>query len=99
MSEVFRIEQIRREKLEKKADDDAVRADVEKLSKYGELQTIDALAGGDVLKYNEVLKLTIGTVINKLAYDKEKAEYQERLMKVKRKNAERDSRNNRRGRK
>lgn len=63
-------------------------AGVEKLAVYGELQTIDALAEGDVLKYNAILRVSIGTIINKLSYDKDKAQYQKRLYEIKSKNKE-----------
>jgi len=43
---------------------------------------MDALAQGDVTKYNEVLLIDFTTVITKLYYDKEVADYQKRYMKV-----------------
>ena len=100
--DVARIDKERTQRLRTKADEDAVKARFEKVARWDEFATIDALAKGDILKYNDVLELTIGTVINKLEYDKDKAEYQERLYNVKKKkaerNAERNKGNNRRRR-
>lgn len=53
-------------------------AGCEKLDKYGDFATIDALANGDITRYKEVEKMTISTVLVKLKYDSDKAEYQDR---------------------
>lgn len=46
------------------------------------MATIDALAQGDVLKYDAVEKLPIALALFKLTYDKSVNEYQERLRGV-----------------
>lgn len=57
-------------------------AGIEKLSWAGHMATVDALAGGDVLRYDAVLRLPISTALFKLKYDRSIREYQERLMEV-----------------
>ena len=62
-------------------------ANIAELDKFGSFKTIDALAQGDILKYNEVLKCSYITVVTKMQYGNAVAQYQERLMKVKQRNA------------
>jgi len=46
------------------------------------MSTIDALAKGDPLKYDEAEKLPISVALFKLTWDKSVNEYQERLTEV-----------------
>lgn len=46
------------------------------------MATIDALAQGDVLRYDQVERLPISTALFKLTYDKAVNAYQERLARV-----------------
>lgn len=57
-------------------------ANVMKLGFAGHMATIDALAKGDPLKYNEAERLPIAVALFKLTYDKEVNEYQERLYEI-----------------
>jgi len=52
------------------------------LDVFKEHKTIDALAGGDILKYEQVLEMPYETVFVKLWYEKEMAEYQKRLHEI-----------------
>lgn len=52
------------------------------LDKFGIFKTIDALAGGDVLKYEAVLALDVNTIFTKLAYNQEVDAFQDRLNEV-----------------
>ena len=54
-----------------------------RLSKLGILPTIDNLAGGDILKYNEILELPYITVFKKLMLDRIKADIQHDMEKIK----------------
>ena len=53
------------------------------MDKFGVFKTMDALAGGDLLKYDEVLKQEYSTIVMKLQYDMEINQYQERLFEIK----------------
>jgi len=46
------------------------------------MATIDALAGGDALKYEEAEQLPISVALFKLMYDKGVSEYQKRYAEV-----------------
>ena len=62
-------------------------AKIAELDKFGHFKTVDALAGGDILKYNDVLKVSYITVVTKMQYSAEVNKYQERLAKVKKRKA------------
>jgi hypothetical protein len=64
-----------------------VKARVKELDKFGDFKTIDALAGGDVTKYDEVLKIPLNTALLKLYYSKEVNDFRERLSVVHSNNA------------
>lgn len=52
--------------LSTNADDKLINAGSEQLNQFGDLNTIDALAGGDILKWEMILKLDWWDVFNKL---------------------------------
>ena len=54
----------------------------ELFNKYGVFNIIDQLAGGDVLKWDEVLKIECATVLIKLCMEADKKEFQRRLGEV-----------------
>jgi hypothetical protein len=49
--------------------------------KWGWYQSINHLAGEDLLRFDAITKLPIHTVLTKLSYDKEKADIESREMK------------------
>lgn len=49
---------------------------------YGALATVDALAGGNVLKWNDVLKMDVNTIFVKLLIDAEKSIIEARQMDI-----------------
>ena len=57
-----------------------------RLGKLGILPTVDSLAGGDILKFQEILDLKYITVFNKLRLDRIKADIQGDMEKIKTKN-------------
>jgi hypothetical protein len=63
-------------------------ADGSKLGKFHFWQTIDKLAKGDLLKYEEVCEIGINMLFLKLEMDAENAAYQERYL-INQKNANR----------
>lgn len=63
-------------------DSDHVLAGIKRFEKYGINNTIDALAGGDMLKWEEVLLMPYGVVFMKLRMNKEKVLFQRNLRKV-----------------
>ena len=71
-------------------------ANVARFDKFGELNIIDSLAGGDILNYEKVEKLDVATAWAKLYLEKEKIEYQRALQKNAEKDARKNSKRNRR---
>lgn len=67
-------------------------AKIDKLDVFKEVNTIDALAGGDILKWEKVVNLEYELVFVKLYKSKLEAEYQERLSKVLKAKSEREAR-------
>lgn len=57
-------------------------AGIQKLQPFGILSTVDALANGDMLKYDEVMLQRYCDVFAKLKFDYEKSEFQTRYNKV-----------------
>jgi hypothetical protein len=57
-------------------------AGIDKLNVLGSINIIDALAQGDVLKYEQVLKLNYNVAFVKLYKNKLESDYRERLKKV-----------------
>lgn len=65
-----------------KIDTVAVRAGVDRLDLFGYLNTLDSLAGGNVLLYDEIRNLPYSVYFAKLLLNKEVSEYQERYRKI-----------------
>tara|TARA_R110000803_G_scaffold52326_1_gene107707 strand:- start:12986 stop:13246 length:261 start_codon:yes stop_codon:yes gene_type:complete len=82
LESLHRIEKTWEKQLEKKPTKNEMAANVMKLGFAGHMATIDALAKGDPLKYNEAERLPIAVALFKLTYDKEVNEYQERLYEI-----------------
>jgi hypothetical protein len=66
-------------RLETETDDKLINAGIEKLNVFGELNVIDVLAGGDILKWKKVLKLAWIDVYNKLYKNKIEQEIRDNL--------------------
>lgn len=64
-------------------DNEEIEAGLSNLNKFGRLSSIDALAGGDILKHNQIIELPYSRVFTKLFLEHEKAKYQRTLIKIK----------------
>lgn len=49
---------------------------------FGVFNVVDALAKGDVLKWDEVLQIECATVLIKMKLDQERNKFEQRLQKV-----------------
>ena len=81
-SEVERINNIENILLSYEPTNEEIEAGMDGMAKFSAIIQIDALAGGDVLKYESIRKLTYEDGLTKLALDKERNEYQKRYMKI-----------------
>lgn len=61
---------------------DQLNAGIKKLTKYGAMVTVDILAGGDILKYDETLNMSYGDIRMKMLIDKDVNDYKEKLQKI-----------------
>lgn len=59
-----------------------VQAGVDRLGSFGKLSTVHTLANGDILKHGQILSLQYNHVFATLRFEKEKALYSERLVKL-----------------
>ncbi len=66
-------------------------AGIDSLRKFGRLSTIDALAGGDILKHNEIVELPYSRVFTKMYLELEKSKFQKALIKIKSNSKRNDS--------
>lgn len=64
--EIEAIQQLESRYLQSQPDPDMIAAGVNDLNEFGELNVIDSLAGGDILKWDEVGKLPYHKVFDKL---------------------------------
>lgn len=87
-NEILRLVKRDKQYLDRKPDADLTLAGINSLDKFGEMKIIDSLAGGDSLKYNEVLALEYDVVFKKLWYNVELEEFRKRLYRVKTKRAQ-----------
>jgi len=81
-SEIERVNVIENQLLSHDPSPEEVEAGLEGFGRFSPIIQIDNLAGGDVLKYNDVRALVYEDALTKLALDKEKSDYQRRLTKV-----------------
>lgn len=76
-----------------KPEDIEVRAGVEgHFKKFGIINTIDALANGDILKWEKVEMLTYSMVFVKLCIHKENVLYQRKIRRLKQEEANKNQR-------
>ena len=92
MEEIIRLKEIQRTWLASESDTDSVQAGAKDLTQFGAFAMIDALAHGDITRFETVLKQDIITVLTKLKYDKDVTDFQKRLHAIKQRNAKNDSR-------
>ncbi len=67
------------QKLDTETENDLIVAGIDDLNKFGDLNTIDALAGGDILRWQQILELTYEDVYNKLLKTKTEEDIKKRL--------------------
>ncbi len=58
------------------------RAGIDKFNQFGANNTIDALAGGDILKYEQILKIDYNTIFVKLYRSKIEHDYEKKYSKI-----------------
>lgn len=66
-------------KLQTDVDNDLVASGIDELNVFGDLNVIDALAGGDILKWEKVLELSYEDVYNKLLKNKKENDIKRNL--------------------
>jgi len=76
---IYRLEN---QYLSSPPDADLVKAGVSELDQFGELNVIDHLAGGDILKWKKVKKLPYYTVFDKLHKSKVEAQIHKNYQKI-----------------
>jgi len=80
--EIIRLVGRDKKYLEQKPDADLTLAGIDKLSKFAEMRIIDALAEGDLLKYEKILEMEYDVIFRKLWYVAEQSSFKERYMKI-----------------
>lgn len=83
VEEVKNLYEVEKQKLFKKPTQKQIAAGIEEFDQLDDIPVIDALAGGDVRRWNEILELPYGQVLRKLLLNKIQNEYNERLSKQK----------------
>lgn len=71
-----------KENLNFKATTEQMRAGIDKFNQFGRTNTIDTLANGDLLKYEDVLKMDVNTVLTKLKRMKIEGDYQRNYSQI-----------------
>ena len=83
VEEVENVYEVEKMKLHKKPTQKQISAGIEEFDQLDDVPTIDALAGGDIGKWDEVLELPYGKVLRKMLLSKIQNEYNERYSKLK----------------
>lgn len=65
IDELGKVNKMESDNLASQPDIDKIAAGIDELNIFGEMNTIDQLAGGDILKWNEVMKLPYQDVFDK----------------------------------
>lgn len=79
MAAYIKIEQ---EQLHSEPTAEQKRAGIGKFSRFGRMNTVDALAGGDITKYDEVYKIDVKTALIKQMQMKVEAVYERNYSKI-----------------
>lgn len=77
-----RLKKLEVDKLGKGVNSDMKQAGLNKLDVFGDFSLIDKVAGGDVLKYDQVLGLEYYVILNKLSLDLERSLFERRYNEV-----------------
>lgn len=88
-SSLERIVQLERDYLTNQPDNDLINAGIESLNELGDLNVIDMLAGGDVLKWDSIKKMPYHQVFDKLRKNKLETDIQRSLQKIQRQKSKR----------
>lgn len=83
VKEIEKINKMESAALNYKPDSQEVAAGINDFSKFGSFLQFEKLAGGDILKIDEVKKLPYDICFTKLYLDSEKSQFEKRLMKLK----------------
>ena len=83
VEEVEGIYAVEKQKLYKKPTQKQVSAGIEDFEQLDDIPSIDALAGGDIMKWNMILDLPYGQVLRKFLLTKIQNEYNERYSTLK----------------
>ena len=81
-SEVERVNIIENELLSYEPTPEEIEAGLDVFGKFSPILQIDSLAGGDILRYNDVRNIPYEDGLTKLALDKERNDYQRRFNKI-----------------
>jgi hypothetical protein len=76
------INQLESEQLQSLPDAEMTNAGIENFNQFGIINTIDALAGGDILKWKKVIKMSYIDVFTKLKKNKVESEYNKSYSKI-----------------
>lgn len=79
---MFKVIDIEQKQLYVKPDMNHIRAGVKMFEELGSFNTIDALAGGDILKHEQVQLLEYNTAFMKLLHNKKTNLFQKNLSEV-----------------
>ncbi|WP_187248556.1 hypothetical protein [Mesonia sp. K4-1] len=80
VNEIFKAEKM---KLFKKPTHKQINAGIEDFDQLGEVPSIDNMASGNILKWDEVQEMPYGLVMRKMLLNRVQSEYEERLAKQK----------------
>lgn len=80
--ELERIFNLEKEYLSNEPDADSINAGIRDFDELGEINTIDNLAGGDVLKWEEIKRLPYHTVFDKLRKNTIENKFNKRYQKI-----------------
>lgn len=81
-NEIIRLVGRDKKYLDSRPDPELTLAGIDKLSHFGEMRIIDQLAEGDLVKYDEILKMEYDVVFKKLWYMKEMNDLTERVNRI-----------------
>ncbi len=70
--------------MENEPDPDEQEAGIDVFSKYQELNDLETLSGGDVLKWNDVKAIKYSDFLMKMMMNKDAREFNKRLQEIKR---------------
>lgn len=81
-SQLSKINELEAVKLRHVPTSEQRRAGIEKFDQFGIMNVVDSLAGGDILKYEQVLKIDYNTVFMKMLRSKVESDFQRRYSKI-----------------